>query len=77
MEKKEKIGNENDINFNDILEKKSISQNSLKDFEFILNRSKNIGKLVDIKNEVKNLDYIYIREESYSDDILYYLTQLK
>ena len=76
MEKEEKKGNENNINFNNILEKKSISQNSLKDFEFILNRSKNIGKLVDIKNEVKNLDYIYIREESYSDDILYYLTQL-
>ena len=41
-----------------------------------MNRSKNIGKIIDIKSQIKHLDYKYTREESYSDDILYYLTQL-
>ena len=75
MEKEENKGRNNNINFKNIPEKEE-SKNSLKDFEFILNRSKNIKKVIEINNPVKNLNYIYIREESYSDDILYYLTQL-
>ena len=75
MKKEEKKRKENNVNLI-ISEKKIISQNSLKDFEFILNRSKNIGKIIDIKSQIKHLDYKYTREESYSDDILYYLTQL-
>lgn len=52
------------------------SKNTLKEFEFILNRSKNINKIVEIDNPVKKIEYSYTREENYSDEILYYLTQL-
>ena len=79
MEKKDKI--DDDINIEVRKEKEENKnqnsiKNTLKDFEFILNRSKNINKIIEIDNPVKRIDYTYIREESYSDDILYYLTQL-
>ena len=76
MEKEEKEEKEDNINLKNILEKETTSQNCLKDFEFILNRSKNIKKIINIENQVQNLDYIYTREEAFSDDILFYLTQL-
>ena len=51
-------------------------ENSLKDFDFILKRSKNINKIIELKNPIKKIDYTFTREESFSDEILNYLTQL-
>ena len=79
MEKKDKTDDENNIEIKNEKEEnknEKASENSLKDFEFILNRSKNIKKIVEIDNPVKIIDYTYTREEPYSDEILYYLTQL-
>ena len=80
MEKKDKTDNdENNIEIKNEKEEnknENKSENSLKDFYFILNRSKNIKKIIEIDNPVKIIDYTYTREEPYSDEILYYLTQL-
>lgn len=47
-----------------------------KDFDFILNRSKRPINIKNINEPIKIINYTYTREESYSDDIIYYLTQL-
>ena len=58
-------------------EENNLNNNSfLKDFEFILNRSKKVNKIIELNNPVKKIEYTYTREESYSDEILYYLTQI-
>ena len=51
-------------------------ENDEKYFEFILNRSKKILKKKEINEPIKIINYTYTREESYSDDIIFYLTQL-
>lgn len=63
-------------NNNEMKNEKEKTKNSLKDFEFILNRSKNINKIIESQNPVKKINYTYTREESFSDDILNYITQL-
>ena len=80
MDIKEKIKEQNDNN-----EDKKIADENIKndldstsnsDFDFILNRSKTVKCVKTIDNPVKEIEYTYTREESYSDEKLYYLTQL-
>ena len=47
-----------------------------KDFDFILNRSKKILKIKEIKEPNKKINYTYTREENFSDDVIFHLTQL-
>lgn len=76
MENEKKKEEQNNINLRKEEKKEKIYDNSLKDFEFILNRSKKINKIIEVDNPVKKIDYKYTREELYSDEILYYMTQL-
>ena len=52
------------------------TNNDLKDFDFILNRSKKVNKIIELNNPVKKIDYTYTKDEPYSDEILFYLTQI-
>ena len=56
--------------------KNDLDPNYNSDFDFILNRSKKVKCVKTINNSVKKIEYTYTREESYSDEKLYYLTQL-
>ena len=82
MKKKEEKKEQKDINegkkiLDDNIEiKKELEPNSISDFDFILNRSKKVKFNKKINNPVKAIEYTYTREESYSDEKLYYLTQL-
>lgn len=51
------------------------NNNDTDEFKFILNRSENIVKIKNINNKVKKIDYTFSSEESYSDEVLNYLTQ--
>ena len=55
---------------------KKEEETDLKDFDFILKRSKKEIIIKDISEPVKKINYTYSREESYSDDIIFHLTQL-
>ena len=70
--KEDKKGKENEEL--DIINNSAASPSS--EFDFILKRSKNINKIKIIDNPVKKIDYTYSREESYSDENLYYIKQL-
>ena len=56
--------------------KEDNTNHGLDEFNFILNRSENIDKIKNINNHVKKIDYSFSSEENYSDEILYYLTQV-
>lgn len=82
MEIKEEVKAQKDINDDKQIEedkietKKDLFPTSNSDFDFILNRSKKVKCIKTINNPVKSIEYSYTREESYSDDKLFYLTQL-
>lgn len=58
------------------MEKKEQNDNKeLNDFNFILERSETIDKINIIDNKVKEINYTYLSESDFSDEILYYLTQ--
>ena len=54
---------------------KENENNSMDEFNFILNRSEKIIKMKNINNKVKEINYTFSSEENYSDEILNYLTQ--
>ena len=62
-----------DNNLSNINEEKE--NNSMDEFNFILNRSEKIIKIKNINNKVKEINYTFSSEENYSDEILNYLTQ--
>ena len=62
-----------DNNLSNIKEGKE--NNSMDEFNFILNRSEKIIKIKNINNKVKEINYTFSSEENYSDEILNYLTQ--
>jgi len=59
-----------------IEKKKDLDLNSKSDFDFILHRSQKVKCVKTINNPLKKIEYTYTREETYSDEKLYYLTQL-
>jgi len=74
---KQKDNNENKKIVDEKIEiKNDLEPISNPEFDFIINRSKKVKCVKTINNPIKAIEYAYSREESYSDEKLYYLTQL-